>query len=307
MEDAGETEEQDRTYVLIMPTRDEEDYLQQTLDCIAQQTVLPRELVIVDDGSKDRTGAIADEAAEKYPWIHVLHRVDRGERKVGPGVIEAFYAGYEALQRDDYIYICKIDADVTFAGDYFEQIMERMERQPRLGGASGKVFNPVNGGYSEEFIIDEMVAGQVHFWRRACWEQIGGFVREVMWDGIDFHRARMFGWTTRSFREAGLNVIHHRLMGSSHKGILHGRRRWGRGQWFMGTHPLYILASGVFRMRERPYLAGGLSIILGYFLAALRGVPRYDDLEFRRHLHAWQLKRLGLGFLAPKAVPRQVE
>ena len=307
MDDATVSEKRDRTYVLIMPTRDEECYLQQTLDCIAQQTVQPRELVIVDDGSKDRTGTIADEAAKKHPWIHVLHRVDRGERKVGPGVIEAFYAGYEALQSGDYAYICKIDADVTFAGDYFEQIMERMERQPRLGGASGKVFNPVNGGYAEEFIIDEMVAGQVHFWRRECWEQIGGFVREVMWDGIDFHRARMFGWTTRSFRENGLNVIHHRLMGSSHKSILHGRRRWGRGQWFMGTHPLYIIASGIFRMRERPYVVGGLSIILGYFLAAVRGVPRYDDLEFRRHLRAWQLKRLGLGFLAPKVAPKQVE
>ena len=120
------------------------------------------------------------------------------------------------------------------------------------------------------------------------------------WDGIVFHRARMCGWTTHSFRDEPLKIIHHRLMGSSHRSIYHGRLRWGRGQWFMGTHPLYILASGVFRMRERPYLVGGTLIVAGYLLAWLKGVPRYDDLDFRKDLRHWQMQRLGLGFLAPK-------
>lgn len=296
MEDQAST----RRYVIIMPTRDEEKYLQQTIDCLTAQTVIPTELVIVNDGSKDRTGEIAESASKQFPWIHVLHREDRGVRKVGGGVVETFYAGYETLKTSDYTYIVKLDGDVTFANDYFENIIKLMESNPKLGAASGKVFTPTASGFQEERMIDEMVSGQVRLFRRVCWEQIGGFVPEVMWDGIDFHRAHMFGWETRSFRDEHLKIIHHRLMGSSHKSIYHGRMRWGFGQWFMGTHPLYIIASGVFRMRERPFVIGGALIILGYFNSWLKGARRYDDLRFRKFLRAWQLKKLGLGFLAPK-------
>ena len=287
-------------YVLVMPCRDEAAYIQQTIDCIAAQTVLPQELVIVDDGSTDDTGRIADAAAGAHPWIQVIHRPDRGERKVGGGVVEAFYAGYESLRTNAYAYLCKIDADVTFAPDYFENIMGLMEADPRLGAASGKVFNPVDGAFHEERMVPEMVSGQVRFFRRECWEEIGGFVPEVMWDGIDFHRARMFGWKTGNFPDQELHILHHRLMGSSHRSIFHGRLRWGAGQWFMGTHPLYILASGVYRMGDRPRVIGGLLIIAGYFRAMLTGKRRYDDPVFRKHLHAWQLRRLGLGWLAPR-------
>jgi hypothetical protein len=143
-------------------------------------------------------------------------------------------------------------------------------------------------------MIDEQVAGQVKLLRRTCFEAIGGFVRQVMWDVIDGHRARMLGWEARSFPDTALRILHHRLMGSSHKSVLHGRLRWGRGNYFMGSHPLYVVASGVYRMAERPFLVGGLCIMLGYVLAALRRMPRYEDRVFRAYLRTWQLQRLRL-------------
>jgi len=294
---------ENRRYVVIMPSRNEERFVQHTIDCIARQTVLPAECILVNDGSTDRTGEIGEENSAKYPWFRVVHRPDRGARKVGGGVIEAFNAGYEALECRDYAYLCKLDADLTLPDDYFENIMKKMEADPKLGAASGKVFNPSLGmdKLFEERIIDEQVSGAAKFYRREAFEAIGGFVQEVMWDGIDFHTARMRGWKTQSFRDENLRILHHRLMGSSHRNIVHGRLRWGRGQWFMGTHPLYIIASGVFRMRERPFVIGGLCIILGYFDACIRRQPRYDAPGFRAHLHRWQLERLHLGWLAPKA------
>jgi glycosyltransferase involved in cell wall biosynthesis len=289
-----------RRYVIVMPTRDEEKFLRNTVESILGQSVLPTELVIVNDGSGDRTGEIAEELAAEHPWIHAVHRADRGGRKVGGGVVEAFYSGYNELRTKDWDYLVKLDADLTLPPGYFEGIFKKMEADPLLGSASGKVFNPVGDTLHEERLDDEMVSGAVKLYRRRCWDDIGGLVREVMWDGIDFHRARIKGWKTRSFRDEDLHIIHHRLMGSSHKSIVHGRLRWGRGQYFMGTHPCYIFASGVFRMRERPYVLGGLLIIAGYFQAMFQGMRRYEDLEFRRHLHNWQLKRIGLGFIAPK-------
>ena len=89
-------------------------------------------------------------------------------------------------------------------------------------------------------------------------------------------------------------------MGSSHKSVYHGRVRRGFGQYFMGTHPLYMLGIAAYRMAERPWVLGGLNILSGYVDAWLQRPPRYDDPAFRRHLHRWQLRKLRLGWLAPK-------
>jgi len=141
-------------------------------------------------------------------------------------------------------------------------------------------------------MIDEMVAGQFKLYRRHCFEAIDGFVREVMWDGIDFHKSRLAGFETASINDDELKIIHLRLMGSSDHSIYRGRLRWGKGQWFMGSCFPYVLASGMFRMREKPYIIGGLLIILGYLTSALRGQPRFPDLDFRMGLRRWQYERL---------------
>jgi hypothetical protein len=141
---------------------------------------------------------------------------------------------------------------------------------------------------------DDMSQGQTKLYRVACFRAIGGFVPEVMWDGIDCHRCRMLGWKAASYRDAALRFIHLRPMGSSFRSIYRGRVRWGYGQYYMGTHPLYALAISVYRMAERPWVIGGVLLGAGYVGSWLRRLPRYEDPAFRRHLRAWQLSRLGL-------------
>jgi cellulose synthase/poly-beta-1,6-N-acetylglucosamine synthase-like glycosyltransferase len=50
-------------YVVITPVRNEEEYLPYTLKSMMSQTVKPLKWIIVNDGSTDRTGEIAEEAA----------------------------------------------------------------------------------------------------------------------------------------------------------------------------------------------------------------------------------------------------
>jgi len=281
--------------VIISPIRNEEAFIPKVIDSMVNQTIQIVEWLIVNDGSTDGTLAILEEAAANYPWIHIENKPDRGERSVGPGVVEAFYYGYDRLQTKDYDFIGKMDGDIAFGPKYFEILMGLFQNDSYLGAASGKPFLEEEGQLIEERISDEMVAGQINFYRRQCFEDIGGFVREVHWDGIAYHRARMKSWRTLSVINPDLNFIHQRQMGSSYKGILTGRLRWGRGQYFMGTHPLYIFAIGLYRMIERPFVLGGIFIVLGYFKSMIENIPRYDDLVFRRSLHAWQMSRLGLG------------
>jgi biofilm PGA synthesis N-glycosyltransferase PgaC len=290
--------------LIISPAKDEARYIERTIASVAAQTHRPAAWVIVDDGSADATGALADRAAAEHPWIHVLHRPPGTQRRVGPGVVEAFYAGLALADLADFDFVCKLDVDLEFPPTYFADLLMRFAAEPRLGTASGKTHIPVGDRFVLERSDDAFSHGVAKLYRRACFEEIGGFVREVMWDGIDCHRCRMLGWQAVSYPDAALAIKHLRPMGSSFKSVYHGRLRWGRGQYFMGTHPLYLLGIAAYRMLERPWVVGGLCILAGYVGAALRRYPRYEDPAFRRHLRRWQMRSLGRRLLGRPAADR---
>jgi len=282
-------------YVLISPCRDEAAYVQRTIDAVVAQTVQPQRWIIVDDGSTDATPQILQAAAQQHRFITVMRRGDRGTRSVGPGVVDAFYAGYEALQGESYGYLCKLDMDLDLPPRYFEILRDRMVANPRIGTCSGKPYfidssRNSSGALISERCGDETSVGMTKFYRRACFEQIGGFVREVMWDTIDCHRCRMAGWIACSWDEPDLRFTHLRAMGSSHKGILAGRMRLGYGQYFMGTAPLYMAVSVLYRMAHPPLGIGGLAMGWGYLWNGIRRSPRYPDRAFRTFLqrYHWQ-------------------
>jgi len=284
-----------RRYLLISPCRNEVDFMRQTLNTVIGQSVLPEKWVIVDDGSTDDTPRILKEYAQRHPWIQVVTRKDRGRRAVGPGVIEAFYAGYETINPDDYDYLCKLDLDLRLPPHYFEILMERMAKNPRIATCSGKAYIEDNGRLVNERHGDETSLGMTKFYRVSCFKAIGGFVREVMWDGIDCHRCRMSGWIACSWDEPDLRFVHLRPMGSSQQGIYTGRMRHGYGQYFMGTGFIFIAASALYRITEKPYVLGSLAILWGWLRAALLRMARYDDPEFRKFLRRYQWRSLLVG------------
>jgi biofilm PGA synthesis N-glycosyltransferase PgaC len=279
-----------RKYVLVSPCRDESKHMRRTLESVAAQTAPPALWVVVDDGSTDDTPAILEDFRARIPGLRVVRRADRGGRSVGPGVIEAFYAGLETVPLDEFEYVCKLDLDLDLPPRYFELLMDRMEANPRIGTSSGKAYfvDPRTGSLVPEVCGDEMSVGMTKFYRTTCFREIGGFVRQVMWDGIDCHRCRMLGWLAESVDDQSLRFLHLRPMGSSHRGIWTGRVRAGYGQYFMGTSPLYMLASAVHRVAKHPVLLGSVAVLWGYFSSAARGVPRYEDAAFRTFVRRYQ-------------------
>lgn len=292
-----------RRCLLVSPCRDEAEHIRRTLESVAAQSLPPALWVAVDDGSRDDTPRILEEYARKLPYLRVVRRTDRGGRAVGPGVVEAFYAGLETTRLHDFDYLCKLDMDLDLPPRYFEILVRRMEAEPRLGTTSGKAWfvHPGTGALVAEPSSDEMSMGMTKFYRVACFREIGGFVRQVMWDGIDCHRARMLGWLAESVDEEQLRFLHLRPQGSSHRGIWTGRVRAGFGQWFMGTSPLYYLGSAALRLFEHPAFLGSAGMLWGYAWSALRGAPRYQDWEFRRFLRSYQRACMRMGKKAATA------
>ncbi len=283
-------------YVVITPARDEEQFAERTLASMERQTVPPALWVVVDDGSSDRTPEILRQWQERLPYLRVVRREKRKTRSVGPGVIDAFYAGLETIELDRYEFLCKLDLDLDIPPRYFETMIDRMRQDPRLGTCSGKAYYPApSGELISEGVGDEMSVGAMKFYRTACFRQIGGFVREVMWDGIDCHRARMLGWKARSWDDPDIRVTHLRPMGSSQTSIWAGRKRHGYGQYFMGTSLLYMTASTIYRLPHPPVVLGALASWWGFVESSLRGRPRLDDPEFRSFLRDYQRRALRHG------------
>src|SRR6185503_15594710 len=134
-----------------------------------------------------------------------------------------------------------------------------MEKNPRIGTSSGKPYfvDQGTGNLVPEVCGDEMSVGMTKFYRVRCCREIG--------------------WIAESVTDEDLKFIHLRPMGSSQKGIWTGRVRSGYGQYFMGTAPMYLLASALFRLPKHPVLIGSVAMVWGYASSAVRGVARYDD------------------------------
>src|SRR5215467_2957838 len=95
-------------YVVITAARDEEEHIEKTIAAVTRQTIRPAAWIVVDDASTDKTGSILERYASECPWIKVIHRPNRGFRKPGGGVVEAFYDGYKALPWNDWNFIVKL-------------------------------------------------------------------------------------------------------------------------------------------------------------------------------------------------------
>jgi hypothetical protein len=105
----------------------------------------------------------------------------------------------------------------------------------------------------------------------------------------------MKGWIACSWDEPDLRFVHLRPMGSSQQSIYVGRMRHGFGQYFMGTPFVYMAASALYRVSEKPYVLGSLAMLWGWIKSALQGKPRYEDAEFRRFLRRYQWRALLAG------------
>jgi glycosyltransferase involved in cell wall biosynthesis len=281
-------------YVLITPARNEEAFLEKTIESMIHQTFPPVKWVIVDDASTDKTPEIISRYLPQYPWMEMVQMPPRRDRSFAAKVY-SFNAGYQRVKDLQYEVIGNLDADISFDEDFLEFLVGRLAEDPTLGVA-GTVFR--EEGYSSEtdsFEGQKHVSGQCQLFRRKCFEEIGGYVPHRA-GGIDWMAvttARMKGWKTKSFREK--SFFHHRHMGTAGRGILAAMFSYGEKDYYLGGHPIWELFRVAYRVTKRPYVFSGLALGLGYCWAFLRRTPRPVSLElmaFHRQEQMLKLKAI---------------
>lgn len=278
-------------YALITPARNEQAFIERTIESVINQTILPMKWVIVDDGSTDKTPEIVQRYLAQHPWIELVQMPQRRDRSFAAKV-QAFNAGLERVKDLPCEVIGNLDADISFDRDHFEFLLGKFSDDARLGVA-GTVFT--EDGYSsatDSFEGHKHVSGQCQLFRRQCWEEIGGYIPHRA-GGIDWMAvttARMMGWGTESFRER--SFVHYRRLGTAERGVLSSLFSYGEKDYYLGGHPIWELFRVGFRATKRPYVFGGLALAMGYTRALLRQTPRPVSPELMAFHRKEQMAKL---------------
>lgn len=201
-------------YYIVIPTYNEEKFIALTLQSLVEQTVLPSKVVVVNDGSTDKTEEIIQSFAAKYPFIFLVTKTSNAIHLPGSKVIQAFQKGLETLD-ENYDIIVKIDADLIFPPNYFETIINHFNSDSQIGMVGGFCYIKKNGEWILENLTDkDHIRGALKAYRKETFKQIGGLKPAMGWDTVDELLCKFYKW--KIVTDESLHVKHLKPTGASY-------------------------------------------------------------------------------------------
>lgn len=254
---------------IVIPAHNESGFIAQTLSSLAEQSLLPDRLVVVDDGSTDNTSQIVEKFTEKYSFIELVKNDSSTEHAPGSKVINAFYKGYYRLD-DDFDVICKFDADLVFPSNYLEKIARHFELDNQIGMAGGFCsIQRKNRWIPETLTGKDHIRGALKAYRKHCFIQIGELKPAMGWDTADELLARFHGW--KVITDESLLVKHLRPTGMNY--FEHSGRKQGEAFYRLryGTLLSIIASAKLAAMKMNPFAF--IHYISGYLNARKKNRP----------------------------------
>lgn len=264
-------------FVIVTPAHDERDNITELAAQLAASTEHPDLWVVVDDGSTDGTGDVAEGLRLPFP-VRVVRRPNDGGL-IGGSAFRAWQFGVDALtesERESMTAVMKLDADVALPPAYLERALSSLR-----GGAVGLV-----GGYKSDRSDREQlvhVPGSVGLYSRAGYEALRDLPRHVGFDVVDEVAVRRAGLQVLVLRD--LPYAMRRPVGAS-QGRVHGRRRNGVVcRWVGYSRPYFLLHALRYAFRP-PYAVGALALVWGYLRAGPGPYPDWARTGTRDHQRA---------------------
>ena len=201
-------------YYIVIPAHNEEAFVALTLQSLAEQTILPKKAVIVNDNSTDKTAEIVLAFAEKNSWISLVNKSSEAIHLPGSKVIQAFQKGLETLD-DNYDFIVKADADLIFPSNYFETIIKHFQSDEAIGMVGGFAYIEKNSEWILENLTDkDHIRGAFKAYRKKCFKQIGGLKPAMGWDTVDELLCKFYNW--KVVTDEALKVKHLKPTGANY-------------------------------------------------------------------------------------------
>ena len=200
--------------LVIVPTYNERENIRRLLDSVLAQDARI-EVLVVDDGSPDGTGALVDEIVAANNRVHVLHRA----RKLGLGT--AYIAGFRWALERGYDYILEMDADFSHDPIHLPQFLSAIEGADLVLGSRYQQGRVTVVNWPIARLILSYCA---NIYARAVtglpvWDATGGFkcFRRSVLEAIDLSRVRSNGYAfqiemsyrawKRNFRIAEIPIV----------------------------------------------------------------------------------------------------
>lgn len=201
-------------FYIIIPAHNEESSIGLTIDSLLNQTLLPKQLIVVNDNSTDKTQEIVETIAQNHSFISLVNSKSSNEHLPGSKIINAFYKGFENLD-SNYDVICKFDADLIFPSNYLEQLAIHFGNNNKLGMASGFCYIEKNGDWVlENLTRKDHIRGALKAYREECFIEIGKLKTSMGWDTVDELLAKYYGWDILT--DESLHVKHLKPTGISY-------------------------------------------------------------------------------------------
>lgn len=284
--------------LMISPVRNEGPHILAVARAVLAQELRPALWIAIDDGSTDDTLIQLRGLEREIPFLTVLRAprdelaADSRDRLARAVEVRNFNIALAGARWRAHTHVMKLDGDVELPPSYLRVLLERFERDPRLGLAGGVLVEPTPGGGTRKIRIPRHhVHGALKCYTRDCFEAIGGVQERLGWDTIDQTYARMRGFRTRSF--ADLVSIHHRPLASA-DGVLRGHARHGECAYVAHYSPAWVTLRALKVARRGPLGISGAAFLFGYLRAGARRVEQVPDPEYRLFTRR-ELRRRMLG------------
>jgi biofilm PGA synthesis N-glycosyltransferase PgaC len=253
------------SYVLMMPTLNEQTHIRATLESVVKQTVQPALFVIIDGGSMDKTRNIIKEFIEKYPWIQLIYQTnfqgEEGHKKISCAMVQAYkWMDYycKNIRGIAYDYLGHIDADFLLEPMLFETMITELEKDYFLGAVGGILYTD---GEHEVYPADELPNARLY--RARAIEFIGGYpYSRYAWDSVILAKLRMYGWKVKQCE--GTKVVNQR------SGELTRQNRWntaisfGKARYYLGYSIPLFLAGTAYAIKNNGIIYG-VGLMKGFF------------------------------------------
>ena len=183
---------------IVIPVFNEEENLNDSIDSIVNQTLLPKKLLLVNDSSTDDSETILKKYSNKFSWIEYITIKSKQVHVPGEKVINAFNKGLEKLDTN-YEIICKFDSDIILPKNYLESIKNIFANNPKVGIAGGNLYVKKDNNWIYEKISSKNhVRGPIKSYRKKCFEEIQGLRLSIGWDTVDVLIAKFYGWKIKT-------------------------------------------------------------------------------------------------------------
>lgn len=235
-------------FLIIIPAHNEEQNLSFTLDSLQKQRNRDFKVVVVNDGSTDKTPEVIRKYTESDSRFETIN-LQKSEHQPGSKVVHAFKNGLQTQSLDEFDVICKFDADIILPENYLEAVAHAFISNPTYGLVGGLLYVEKEGSWVYEGNSNKHhVRGPMKAYRKECYIQMGGLRETLGWDNIDSILLEHLGWKEIVLPELHVKLI--KVKGADY--TIRPADYYGRYFYFLGlSRFLAYIASSKEAMKSK--------------------------------------------------------